>query len=82
MVTKIAYTDSWVIHRSCLNPDQLKFMANHAVHYVGSEEPLGTLLEAEEERTCPAVSAGHPKHEYTTGYAQEKIFEQFGYRKA
>ena len=40
-----------------------------AVHYVACEEELGTELKVRGKPTCPYVSAGHPKHEYTTGSA-------------
>ena len=54
-------------------------MFRNAVHYEASSQPLMTKLSADMERdTCPIVSAGHPRHEYTTGYAQPAIFEQFG----
>ena len=54
-------------------------MYRNAVHYEASDEPVGTRIQEGgfEENTCPVVSAGHPKHEYTTGYAQKEIFMQF-----
>jgi hypothetical protein len=49
-------------------------MFKNAVHYEASNEPVGTKLEVQmKATTCPVVSAGHPKHEYTTGYAFEEI---------
>lgn len=51
-------------------------MKKNCVHYVASNEPLGTMLSKRRGGSvCPEVSAGHPKHEYTTGYAYEKIVE-------
>jgi len=43
-------------------------MFRNAVHYIASPKPVGSVLGANaEQETCPVVSAGHPKHEYTTG---------------
>ena len=71
-VEKIAYTDSWVIDKEELTEEQQLFMYRNAVHYEASDEPVGTRTQEGgfEENTCPVVSAGHPRHEYTTGYAQ------------
>jgi len=55
-------------------------MFKNAIHYEASEEPLGTIINANaDECTCPVVSAGHIKHEYTTGTSQKMIWEQFGF---
>ena len=79
-VVNIAYTDSWVIDRKQLSEPQRKFMFRNAVHYVASEKPLGTILGANAKfDTCPSVSAGHSRHEYTTGVAMPEILAQFGY---
>lgn len=68
-VKKVAFTDSWVIGKNQLNEAQQKWMFENAVHYVSSDEPVGTHVSVEfMEETCPVLSAGHPKHEYTTGY--------------
>ena len=43
-------------------------MFRNAVHYEASDKPLGKILSANAEKdTCPIVSAGHARHEYTTG---------------
>ena len=69
-VSSIAYTDSWVVEKARLAQPQQIFMFRNAVHYEASDEPVGTLLSANAETdTCPVVSAGHEKHEYTTGIA-------------
>ena len=75
---KIAYTDSWVIDRRDLSRENRVFMRNNAVHYLASDKPVGSHLR---EGTCPIVSAGHFKHEYTTGYAQKLIWHNFDYLK-
>ena len=77
---KIAYTDSWVIEKSALNTEQKAFMQTNAIHYEASNMPLGQPLQPKRGIfTCPVVSAGHSKHEYTTGYAQKLIWQQFNY---
>ena len=49
-------------------------MFRNAVHYVASEEPAGTLLYADAEQdTCPIISAGETRHEYTIGAAYQHI---------
>ena len=46
---------------------------------MSSDQPVGTHISVEFlEETCPVLSAGHVKHEYTTGYCQEEIFTLFG----
>ena len=54
-------------------------MQKNAIHYERSDLPAGTPLERKGDHSCPSVSAGHEVHEYTTGHAQEAIFNQFGY---
>lgn len=55
-------------------------MFKNAVHYESSNLPVGTVISADiKTDTCPIVSAGHYKHEYTTGYAFEEILTQFGF---
>lgn len=69
-VRKIAYTDSWVISASELTKEQRVFMFRNAVHYEASSLPLGASISVNMDHdTCPVVSAGHPRHEYTTGYS-------------
>jgi len=73
MVDKIAYTDSWAISKDRLNKEQQEFMFRNAVHYIASDEPVGTPYKSNYDDVFPHVSAGHPKHEYTTGHAFEEI---------
>jgi hypothetical protein len=81
-VKKIAYTGTRAIAKSRLTQAQQEFMFNNAIIYESSPQPLKTEISANKDTdTCPVVSAGHPKHEYTTGYAQKAIFEQFGFVK-
>ena len=49
-------------------------------HYVASDKPVGqTLRDDKRSVLCEEVSAGHPKHEYTTGYAFDEIIKFFGF---
>ena len=76
MVSSIAYTDSWVISKQNLNPEQKKFMFLKAVHYEASQRPLDSIISANMATdTCPIRSAGHIKHEYTTGTSQYSILK-------
>jgi len=55
-------------------------MFKNAIHYEASNKPIMSKISADFNfDTCPIVSAGHPKHEYTTGYSQNAIFDQFGF---
>mgnify|MGYP007125088730 CR=1 FL=1 len=73
-VKHLAYTDSRVSAPGNVTVAEkkrnVKFLANHAVHYRASQEPLGTKLY---QADCLEVSAGHFKHEYTTGTAWPMI---------
>ena len=71
-----------MVSKSQLTEEQRVFMFRNAIHYEASDLPVGTKISCNMETdTCPVVSAGHPKHEYTTGYAQKQILEQFGFVK-
>ena len=78
-VSKIALTDSWTIDSDKLNQSQKQFMLENCVHFVASDQPVGTLLSKKKgSKVCEEKSAGHPKHEYTTGYAHDEIYKLFG----
>ncbi len=80
-VDKIALTDSWAISRSQLNDEQAKWMLENCIHYVASDRPLGEEINRSYgSDVCVEKSAGHIKHEYTTGYAFDEIVKQFGYK--
>jgi hypothetical protein len=68
-VKKIAITDSSVIAKKNLTMKQTEFMRENAIHYVKSLEKLGVPMTRKRlgNETCPVISAGHTKHEYTTG---------------
>jgi hypothetical protein len=55
-------------------------MAENAVHFVASDKPAGEVLNDNlKNKVCIEKSAGHTKHEYTTGYAHEEIMKHFGF---
>jgi len=69
----IAFTDS--VHSSSPRDptDVQKFLKKHAVNWVQSDKPLDTPMG--EGEGCKCVSAGHPKHEYTSPSAIESVFK-------
>eukprot|EP00347_Sterkiella_histriomuscorum_P023677 403333772 len=77
---RIALTDSWTIDKSSLDRKQKSWMWENAVHFVASDKPAGAVLrDSERMNVCMEKSAGHNKHEYTTGYAHEELIKHFGY---
>jgi hypothetical protein len=55
-------------------------MWQRCIHYVASDKPVGTVLkDNKKSNVCVSKSAGHPKHEYTTGYSYDEIVKQFGF---
>ena len=69
-------TDSWTIDKASLrNEKQRKFMRENCIHYVASSEELGTTLKGRKSDVCVEKSAGHTRHEYTTGYAYDEIMK-------
>jgi hypothetical protein len=79
--TKIAFTDS--IHSLLpLESKEIKnFLKANAIHFVASDQPMGTSIDYvydfSQKPACQEVSAGHPKHEYTSGYCVKGVFEFF-----
>ena len=57
--------------RARINQEQADFMRKNAIHFEADTQAVGTFLKDGE--TCTVVSAGHTKHEYTTGCSHEKI---------
>jgi len=43
------------------------------MHYVASKMEAGKQVKFNKGMVCGEVSAGHIKHEYTTGYAFKEI---------
>ena len=66
-------------------PFQKEFAQNKVIHYVRSEDDLGTesmkykksLKASPFMKAVHTVSAGHPKHEYTTGVSWPLVISQF-----
>eukprot|EP00826_Nyctotherus_ovalis_P016746 TRINITY_DN14866_c0_g1_i3.p1 TRINITY_DN14866_c0_g1~~TRINITY_DN14866_c0_g1_i3.p1 ORF type:complete len:298 (+),score=39.15 TRINITY_DN14866_c0_g1_i3:38-931(+) len=72
-VSAIALTDA--MFGTELNDKGKEFVKNRVLQFAASEKAAGTELgEANGVRT---VSAGHWKHEYTTGYARKRVFSFF-----
>lgn len=56
-------------------------MQKNCIHFVASDKPLGTPLHTmKKSDVCQEVSAGHTRHEYTTGYAHDNILNWFGFQ--
>jgi len=70
----IAFTDSvhWVSPRD--GKATRAFIKNHAINWVRSDKPLDTPERGDKD-DCPCISAGHEKHEYTSGCAIESVFK-------
>lgn len=48
----------------------------NAIHFVKSDKPAGKVVNKDRaSAVCPHYSAGHVKHEYTTGYAEAEILK-------
>jgi len=80
-LAKIAFTDS--VHSiSPLESKEIKnFLRANAIHFIASDQPMGTpidyVYDFSQKPACQEVSAGHPKHEYTSGYCVEGVFQFF-----
>jgi len=66
----IAFTDS--VHGLDSFDPVTEYLQTHSQNWVTSSEPLDTPLGI--HQGVPSVSAGHQKHEYTSGYAIEGVF--------
>eukprot|EP01090_Pellita_catalonica_P007577 TRINITY_DN18168_c0_g1_i1.p1 TRINITY_DN18168_c0_g1~~TRINITY_DN18168_c0_g1_i1.p1 ORF type:complete len:450 (-),score=98.85 TRINITY_DN18168_c0_g1_i1:80-1429(-) len=71
----IAFTDS--VHSVSYRETSrvLEFLKKHAINWVRSDEPLDTKLKAWKGGGCPEISAGHDKHEWTSGTSIESVFK-------
>ena len=74
-ITSIAFTDS--VHSVSRSETQpvLSLLRATAVNYVRSNKPLDTRLGRSEG--CLCVSAGHERHEFTSGTAISSVFRKF-----
>ena len=48
-------------------------MNKNCIHYISSKDDLG--IEQKKNQICKNLSAGHNKHEYTTGTAWAMIIQ-------
>ena len=78
-VKAIAFTDSVHGVMRHMPREYVEFMAKSACDWVASDKPRDTLVRSVRDayNGCVNVSAGHHKHEYTTGYAFPSIFPFF-----
>ena len=79
-IKKIAFTDS--VHGSSykiLSVKGKEILKDIARDFVASMLPLGELVKKADEsyNGVDCYSSGHPKHEYTSGYAIEEVFKFF-----
>ena len=74
----MALTDSFATPLAQLNVVQRDWMWKKAVHFVASAKPAGEVISNNPKTdSCVRKSAGHPKHEYTTGFAFEELCKHF-----
>jgi len=69
-VIAVAFTDSVHYVRS-IN----KRVSEIGMNFVASDKPLGTPVDARDNRDMPRVSAGHTKHEMTSYSCIDALFE-------
>ena len=78
MVGQIALTDSSTISEKELDKNQQRFMSLNALHWVASYDQIGTFQDTRyQNQVCLHLSAGHNKHEYTTGFSWPMIIKFF-----
>ncbi|RUO96956.1 hypothetical protein BC936DRAFT_141211, partial [Jimgerdemannia flammicorona] len=76
-VRAIALTDSVHSAGSVYDTQGMikQWFSDNAINWIKSNKPLGAHEpSAERYFGCPCVSAGHPKHEYTSGTAFASVF--------
>ena len=76
-LSKIAFIDS--IHSiSSSDTNEIKeFLRLNSIHFITSDKPMGELINFSQRTICSEVSAGHSKHEYTSGYCIRGVFNFF-----
>ena len=79
-VVAVAFTDS--VHKDfreeLVDKEEEDWIREHCVHYVASLKPLGEKEDSKDNGMMPTYSAGHHKHEYTTGSSWPEIQKFFG----
>jgi hypothetical protein len=80
-LAKIAFTDSGHSILPFESNEIKNFIKTNAIHFVASDEPMGDPIDYaydfSQAPACQEVSAGHPKHEYTSGHCVEGVFRFF-----
>ncbi|CAG8484114.1 8522_t:CDS:10 [Paraglomus occultum] len=78
-VKAIALTDS-VHSKSLIHEARRSWFSDVAINWITSSMPLDTPIpDAREYNACPCFSAGHKKHEYTSGTAFPAVFKFINY---
>ena len=73
-VKGIALLDS--VHKNVkeLNNEQKKYLEKVGQNWKKSSKPLGVKVAGDRVEGCSCVSAGDPRHEYTSGSAISEVF--------
>lgn len=77
-LTALAFTDSvhWI--GEAQSSDVSQWLDENAKDWVASKEPLDTEITGSRDNAgCECVSAGHPKHEWTSPCAVNSVFDFF-----
>jgi len=77
----IAFTDS--VHSLALREKKVvkKFLKENAINWVKSDRPLDSkITDYDRSGGCKEVSAGHPKHEWTSGCSVESVFKFLAFK--
>lgn len=76
-VKAIAFTDSVHTFDPRLTQEQNDYLMRTSVNWAKSSEPLNTKIVSPIDNGCVNVSAGHAKHEFTSGTAKPAVFNFF-----
>lgn len=77
-VAAVALTDSvhTDIRDDLIDTEEVEWLSEKCVHFVKSSKKLNTKEKSTDQGMIKTFSAGHPKHQYTTGYSWP-IIQQF-----
>ncbi|UJR38090.1 hypothetical protein I4U23_030770 [Adineta vaga] len=74
---KIAFIDSTHFLTPSDTNELRNFFQSNAIHFIASNKPMGQIIHNSPNLICPEVSAGHSKHEYTSGSCIDGVFKFF-----
>ncbi|KAH8555227.1 protein FAM172A [Umbelopsis sp. PMI_123] len=73
-VTALALTDSVHSKTNIKGQPVIEWFNRHSQHWVASKETLDKVMPYHtKDSGCPCVSAGHSKHEFTSGTARDSV---------